>query len=243
MSFIYVEQEEKDPTLMNTKKSIILLCMMLSLTIIHGHQIDSISIKKILYHSYVCDQRCMWPYYYILQFDNYISDFEKFEVVSTPKLRFHTSPYSRREGEHDVYYIQLFKFVVNDFPYYVLAIDDCLDRGLFLRDEVWLRLSGFVESDIKLFFDYLMMNQELGFTMEKIRSMIVDWCAGDDMFGELDWECLIKGYLSNNPQGRCYRSWSKLFNSIVNHVSDRQIEDQEINSTFSTQYPMIGMFR
>lgn len=205
-------------------------------------QLDSSLVKKLLYHSFVCDRKYALPDNYVIQFDNYYSDFEKFRYFKSEKLELHISPYSRRESRADVYSIQLFKYYGQpDEPYFVLKIERCQNIYFHLDEDVWIRVSGFSESDIKLLFDFWGKDQKL--TIEDIRNMVDSWQQGDGMFNEVDWDCLIDGYLTNNIKRKCYLSWSKVNLEASVYGTDICPSILDLHSSFSESHPLCGMLR
>lgn len=230
---------------MNIKKTILVAVFFTACNVCNAQQaeaqLDSITIKKTLYHSLVCDNKiCKYPGGYVSQFDNYYSNFEKFRYFKSKKLRLQVSPYSRVESNFDVYYVQLFKFYGGpDKPYYVLTIDNCRGLHFELKDDVWVRLTGYTESDIKLLFDYMINDQRL--TMDDIRYMIDCWRKGDEMFAELDWDCLIDGYLKNDTRQDCYFSWAKINTLTSIYSTSWHPRYENRYSSFSTDFILCGV--
>ena len=198
---------------MNIKR--IILSVICAFTYLSGNsqqlepQTDSLTIKKMLYHSMVCDSRCIYPDNYVIQFNGYYSNFERFTYLTSKKLYLHTKPYSPSESDLDVYSVQLYKFYTDSQePYFVLKFDRCRSLYFELAEDVWLRLTGFSESYVKLLFDYLTKDCKL--KMNDIKYMINTWKHGDDMFDEINWDCLIDGYLKNDTNRECFLSWTKI---------------------------------
>lgn len=232
----------------NIKKTILVAAFFLAYSVCVGQQeksqLDSVSIKKILYHSLVCDQISILPYYYINTFDNYYLQFDKFRYYKSKKLRLHTKPYSPKESNYDVYSVQLFKFYGfgGDGPYYVLTIDECYDcLHVQIKEDIWVRLSGFTESDIKLVLDYVINDQNL--TMDDIKYMIDCWRQGDELFNELDWDCLIDGYLTNDLRRKCYMSWTKIDAAVNLGLKAQDPRELDNYASFSTDYPLCGSLK
>ena len=231
---------------MNIRRLIVIVVFILAKWSSYGQQTnqdsDSIILKKILYHSMVCDNKHSIPWYYMVAFDTYYSSFENFSFFMSKKLQLHTKPYTNRESTVDVYSVQLFKFYMDSSqPYYILKIDGCVSLHFELLDDVWIRIAGFSESDLKLLFDFWTKNSKL--TIKDIQYMINSWQEGDELFTELDWDCLLEGYLKNNPKQDCYLSWSKaLAIACVWGLDARYYRDQ-MYASFSTKNPLFGFLR
>lgn len=108
--------------------------------------------------------------------------------------------------------------------YYVLKVDECRTPAFALSHDIWVRITGFSESDIKIFIDYIIKQ---GLTIDEFKSMIYDWCIRDSMFNELDWDCLIEGYISGDLKKECYISWSKL--AIVTSVATSHMRPEDVD--------------
>lgn len=113
--------------------------------------------------------------------------------------------------------IQLFKIKTNSNypPYYVLKINPSQNVEFAYYTELWLRISGFYENDIKIFFDNLLTQ---GMSYIDIQRMIEVWCDSNPMFQEIQWDCLFDGYKNNNTQKDCYLSNEMLFYSARNTI-------------------------
>ena len=137
-------------------------------------------------------------------FDSY---YEHFSFECTEPL---TIPVSKdiRDSLWDMekYKIQLFKIDNPYSPaYYLLRLFPC-DTYLFsFREGLWIRICGYRESDLKVFFDAL---KKRGVEMDEITEMVELWRASDGMFREIDWDCLMEGYQNNNTNSDCYISGS-----------------------------------
>lgn len=205
-------------------------------------QSDSLAIKKMLYHSMICDTKCTLPDDYAIQFNGYCSNFERFTYQTSKKLYLHTKPYSPSESNLDVYSVQLYKFYTDSQePYFVMKFDRCRSLYFELAEDVWLRLTGFFESDVKLMFDYLTKDRKL--KMNDIRYMINSWRHGDDMFNEVNWDCLIDGYLKNDTNRECFLSWTKIRAEASIQSPSKNNRTQNLYASFSTNYPLCGILR
>ena len=103
------------------------------------------------------------------------------------------------------YKIQLFKIETHPIisKYYILYVKACFPTEFNFQHDLWLRVYGFRENDLKIFFDAL---REQGISKKDIKKMVNDWSNSDSLFNEIDWECLLKGYFSNNTHCDCYIS-------------------------------------
>ena len=85
-------------------------------------------------------------------------------------------------------------------PYYMLRIRNPDNK----YEEVWYRLGGFRDNDIVVLFEGLLDN------WAKNRKDLIQltklWSQRHPLFQELDWECLIVGYLKREPVCDCFLS-------------------------------------
>lgn len=111
---------------------------------------------------------------------------------------------------YEKYTIQLFKIQRNTFipSYYILRVTSCDTYRFSFSEELWIRLSGYRESDIKVFFDAL---RKQGLKKREIVDMVNQWRKTDELFRELDWDCLLKGYFKNNTCSSCYISGANIY--------------------------------
>lgn len=103
--------------------------------------------------------------------------------------------------------------------------------------EVWVRISGYVENDFHLLLKYF---RKPKINKSKLRRMIQEWKSSDEMFKELDWDCLFKGSLKGHSKSECFRSafYIKMNNASVGFDP---LMEKELNSIFS-RMPLYGRF-
>lgn len=112
--------------------------------------------------------------------------------------------------DHEKYSIQLFKIQRNTFipPYYILRVISCDTYRFSFPEELWIRICGYRESDLKVFFDAL---RKQGMKKRDIIDMVNQWRNSDEMFCELDWDCLMEGYFKNKTCYSCYISGANIY--------------------------------
>ena len=183
--------------------------------------------RKILYISSLIDEVSLNSYSLSRLFDKYIfkadTCFSNFKYELSEKLRLHFS--NNELIKHDIYSVQLFKIASSHYPYYILCFNSSNSINYTFADDLWIRVSGYVENDLKIFFDRL---KEKGMSNDMIKSMISLWCEKDSLFAELDWDCLFEGYELNDTKRECYISqkYYRHYASCVNcknHVVNRNI--------------------
>ena len=161
--------------------------------------------KKILFLSCLIDETTLKGYYIDDIFEKIVkkpkSDYQNFKYIASKRLFLHY--FGHDDNDKDVYSVQLFKIPQEYASYYVLRFESTKNHVIQFWDTVWIRVSGYTESDLKLFFDELLKK---GMTMNRIKSMIDIWRKEDPLFDELDWDCLIDGYTNNKTDGKCYKS-------------------------------------
>ncbi len=128
---------------------------------------------------------------------------------------------------YEKYTIQLFKINKSSHSpiYYTLKISSCNTYRFSFTGTLWIRLSGYRESDIKVFFDAL---RKQGVKKREIVEMVKQWCNSDEMFRELNWDCLLKGYFKNNTHFSCYISRANMW-----YLERFSGEDTSIYADFS----------
>lgn len=106
---------------------------------------------------------------------------------------------------YDKYTVQLFKITMDTFSpsYYMLRLFPCDNSKFSFYDDLWIRICGYRESDLKVFFDEL---RKRGLKKKEISEMVDIWRSSDEMFREIDWNCLMKGYFKNDTRSSCYLS-------------------------------------
>jgi len=106
-----------------------------------------------------------------------------------------------------------------------------------LGSEIWIRASGYIVNDLKVFFDYLKRHRVCN---RKIKQIIKEWCNSSSLFNELNWDCLFDGYRKNNVKADCFKS---VFYISQNDSSYgfTPLTGKELNSVFS-RTPLYGYF-
>ena len=134
--------------------------------------------------------------------------------------------------DDEKYTIQLFKITrLHDLPHYIMKFSSCQTYLFSFRQDLWIRIAGYKESDLKVFFDAL---RERGLKKKEILEMVDRWRNSDAMFREIDWDCLLKGYFKNDTHLRCYVSTEKIWYNMRYFG-----EEDDIYATFSKK-PLAG---
>ena len=168
--------------------------------------------KKIVYLSYLLDEVSLNSRSIDLLFEKISSNsfYDSFQINASEILLMNY--FEGTKFIPDNYTIQLFKIPALETSYYLLKFESKQSMHYTFWDTLWLRVSGYTLCDLKIFFDKL---QEKGMSVEQIHSMVSSWCKKDDMFGELDWECLLDGYEKGETDNACYLSqkYAQLINA------------------------------
>ena len=164
------------------------------------------NLKPFLFLSVFCEESTIFPENsadIVKDFYKYYNDFTYncTEALIIPVDTFFLD--SLRDYEK--YVIRLFRIRRNTFspPYYVLKMNPCSTYRFSIPDTLWIRISGYQKSDIKIFFDAL---RKQGMSKKDLLAMINNWCSSDEMFREIDWSCIMKGYYKNDTHSNCYLS-------------------------------------
>lgn len=162
------------------------------------------SVKKMLYLSVIFDN-ANYEYENVeTAFENITSveKYNQFCYQSSKILDVYTS--EKIKDKYHKYRVCLLKIPTKvGVPYYVLWMLPCQTLDFSFDSDLWIRISGYRENDIKVFLEGL---QKQGINIEKIKKMIDSWKSGDSMFSEIDWDCLLEGYQTNNTQSDCFIS-------------------------------------
>lgn len=104
--------------------------------------------------------------------------------------------------------------------------------------EVWLRVGGYTENDLHLLVNYFRGDN---INKKRLKGMSEEWQTLDRLFGELDWECLLKGVEKRSTKSVCFRSAYYVF---INDacINCSLLKEDQLNSAFS-RMPMYGDFK
>ena len=169
------------------------------------------SIKAFLFLSVFCEESDSYPEQttqLIKDFQNYYDTFS-YECTRPLVVPVDTLFLDSLKN-YERYTIQLFKIQRNPFipTYYILRITSCDTYRFSFPEELWIRICGYRESDLKVFFDAL---RQQGLKKKELLYMIEQWCNLDEMFREIDWDCLVKGYNKKNTCSSCYISGANIY--------------------------------
>lgn len=124
--------------------------------------------------------------------------FDRFEFVQTNKVTLY-KPNGGYDSISTKYQIQLFKIKDDNSKKqhrYLIWYKD-------FNNTVWLRVSGYVENDLNLLFDYLHKQKV---SKKQLKIILREWNNIGGLFEEPDWNCLLDGYLKNKTTSECFLS-------------------------------------
>ena len=138
------------------------------------------------------------------------------------------------------YFATVFKITNRWGVYYLMKVDYCIDRVVADNpNPIWLRVSGFKECDLKVFFDVLLLD----FPVTKKRLKMFFESIEEPLLKELDWDCIFKGYFKGNRECSAYISNTYSLREWEWHeFSGRGYYSKKIYSTFSN-FPWSGIVR
>lgn len=195
------------------------------------------NLKSFLFLSTFCEYATIYPTMSSLFVDGFYQSYDDFSYECTQPLDVPVDTFSNTP-EFWNYKIQLFRLKKYHKPYYyLLKVNPCMSLHFDIGDTLWLRISGYQESDVKVFFDFL---RKQGVKKRDIIDMVDEWKKADEMFREIDWDCILNGYFKNNTHCRCYLSWSKLYYERSHWKSSRT--ETEAYADFSKK-PLGGQLR
>jgi hypothetical protein len=163
----------------------------------------------------------------------------KYEMSDT--IYFYPGLYIREPDWAYPSFATAFKITTRWGVYYLMKVDYCPDPVIknFRLNPIWLRVSGFKECDLKVFFDVLLAKYYL--TKKRLKTFFES--IEEPLLKELDWDCIFRGYFKGDRECPAY---------ISNTYSLRQLEcfepsgmgfySKKIYSTFSI-YPWSGIVR
>lgn len=206
----------------------IILCVGLIANVCHAQDDKT---KSFLYLSFLHDCEVYYEsaIYNVAAFD---SGYKKFSYECTKPIEIPVSKSDTTMWDGMKYTIQLYK-ITNCHPnYYIMRFYQCDTYKFSFTSELWIRISGFKECDLKVFFDAL---RKRGIKKKEIIEMVELWRSSDEMFSEIDWDCLLKGYFKDKTCFDCFISETNSFRTI------RYMEDKNnIYAVFSKK-PLAGI--
>ena len=229
--FLISNKIKQTPMLYKNILVFFILGMGLSANLCHAQDHNT---KAFLFLSVFCEES---DSYYeqsadiIKRFDTL---YENFTYECTKPLAIPTSRFIKDSlMDYEKYTIQLFKIKRTRIPsYYIMRIASC-DTYLFsFPEELWIRICGYRESDLKVFFDAL---KKRGVTNNEISEMVESWCDANELFREIDWNCLMNGYFKNDTHSSCYASGSNIW-----YKARYLGEKNDIYAVFSSK-PLAGI--
>lgn len=157
--------------------------------------------------------------------------YEYFDIEFSPRAVFYKPSMSDSiSGEYELRLYKLLSVNSEHQSRFVIWYKD-------FSSEVWLRVGGYVENDLHLLFDYLKVDK---INKKMLKGMLQNWVLSDPLFGELDWDCLLKGYIKNSTRFHCFKSAYYIFVNDTSVGFDPLKEDQ-LNAGFS-RMPLYGRF-
>ena len=195
-----------------------------------GQRIDSFisqEIKMILFSSVETDG----AYIYNMNFDKMNSvlsnHYEFLEIKMSSQEEF-IKPRAA-DSISGRYLVRLYKIINYDsgrMSRYLLHYID-------FNNNVWLRVGGYVENDLKVFFDYLISQ---GISRKQLKGILERWEESDSIYKELDLACKLNGYFKNSTNSDCFYSVFFITKNKVSLNGNRVSE----KSCFS-RCPLSGM--
>lgn len=202
----------------------LLLSIILSINLCHSQEKNT---KAFLFLSIFCEE----SYSYYEQSANVVKDFyslyERFTYESTNPIDIPVSSFIMDSlKDYEKYTIQLFKIRSSHNPsYYILRLYSCNTYKFSFPEDLWIRISGYRECDLKVFFDAL---KKRGLSNREISEMVDLWRNSNELFREIDWDCLMNGYFKNNTHSNCYVS-----NANIWYMARYLGEENDIYAVFS----------
>ena len=163
----------------------------------------------------------------------------KYEMSDT--IYFYPGLYIREPEYSYPYFAIVFKITTRWGVYYLMKVDYCTAHVVANDNPnpIWLRVSGFKECDLKVFFDVLLLD----FPVTKKRLKMFFESIEEPLLKELDWDCIFKGYFKGNRECSAYISNTYSLRELEWHeFSGRGYYSKKIYSTFSN-FPWSGIVR
>ena len=162
----------------------------------------------------------------------------KYEMSDT--IYFYPGLYIREPEYSYSSFATAFKITTRWGVYYLMKVDYCIDHVVADNpNPIWLRVSGFKECDLKVFFDVLLLD----FPVTKKRLKMFFESIEAPLLKELDWDCIFKGYFKGNRECSAYISNTYSLREFEWHeFSGRGYYSKKIYSTFSN-FPWSGIVR
>lgn len=185
--------------------------------------------KSLLFLSVFCEPANLSYHYSAEVMDYFGRDYERFSFECSKAVKLLADPDLESLGGTDSlwdimdkYSVQLFRIMwyPKMLPYYIMRVDPCFTTKFSNPDTLWVRISGYQESDIKPFFDAL---RRQGMKKKDLVRMTEMWCKSDILFYEIDWQCIIEGYFKNNTHSNCYISNAYWFRDLLQPDSRHDI--------------------
>ena len=134
------------------------------------------------------------------------------------------------------YNIQFYKIHGDNWvgDLYVIHIVDELSRDI----DVWIRVKGWRENDMR--FLYLMYKKN-GLKKRDFKHMVLSWCSIDSIAGEVPWDKIVKGAMSNKMEDDCFISEHYKLLDSLRYRDGLKTPTCDLYSVFSRQ-PMSGMW-
>ena len=162
----------------------------------------------------------------------------KYEMSDT--IYFYPGLYIREPECSYPYFATVFKITNRWGVYYLMKVDYCIDHVVADNpNPIWLRVSGFKECDLKVFFDVLLLD----FPITKKRLKMFFESIEEPLLKELDWDCIFKGYFKGDRECSAYISNTYSLREFEWHeFSGRGYYSKKIYSNFSN-FPWSGIVR
>lgn len=187
------------------------------------------SVKMMLYTSVVEDGTNP----YNGKWENWIAflenNYKNFEYKSS---KWYSGYMPSKEGiDYYKYQIQIFKMPFHNLSSGVRYLLHYKDISI----DVWLRVGGYVENDLKIFTEYL---KKKSLKNKEIKKLFFEMQSIGFIYNELEWECLLNGCFKENTKDDCFKS---VFYEFYNErsIGLNPLKDRDLNSCFS-RVPLYG---
>ena len=163
----------------------------------------------------------------------------KYEMSDT--IYFYPGLYIREPDWSYPSFATAFKITTRWGVYYLMKVDFCTAHVVANDNPnpIWLRVSGFKECDLKVFFDVLFAK----YYMTKKRLKTFFESIEEPLLKELDWDCIFRGYFKGDRECPAYISNTYSLRGLeCFEPSGMGFYSKKIYSTFSI-YPWSGIVR
>lgn len=161
----------------------------------------------------------------------------KYEMSDTVYL--YPGLYTREPVMYYPSFMTAFKITTRWGDYYLMKVEYYNEHPSDHPTPFWIRISGFKECDLKVFFDVLMLTYPV--TKKRLKTFFES--IEEPLLKELDWDCIFKGYFKGDRECSAYISHTYSLRELAwFEVSGRGYYSNKKYSTFSN-FPWSGIVR